>query len=41
VQVMMSMARRSFRRRNMNLEIMKMAVWFPQLNMYLLLRLSV
>jgi hypothetical protein len=37
---MMSFARRSFRRRSMNLEIMKMAVWCPQLNVYLLLRLQ-
>jgi hypothetical protein len=36
---MMSLVRRSFRRRSMNLEIMKMAVWCPRLNMYLLLRL--
>jgi hypothetical protein len=35
---MMSLARRSFRRRrSMNLEMMKMAVWCPRLNMYLLL----
>jgi hypothetical protein len=27
VQVMMSLARRSFRRRGMNMETMKMAVW--------------
>jgi hypothetical protein len=27
VQVMMSLARRSFRRRSMNLEMMEMAVW--------------
>jgi hypothetical protein len=39
VQVMMSLARRSFWRRSMNLEMMKMAVWCPRLNMYLLLRL--
>jgi hypothetical protein len=37
---MMSLARRSFKRRSMNLEMMKMAVWCPQLNMYLLLRLQ-
>jgi hypothetical protein len=37
---MMSLARRSFRRRSMNLEMMKMAVWCPRLNMYLLLRLQ-
>jgi hypothetical protein len=36
----MSLARRSFRRRSMNLEMMKMAVWCPRLNMYLLLRLQ-
>jgi hypothetical protein len=35
---MMSLARRSFRRRSMNLEMMKMAVWCPRLNMYPLLR---
>jgi hypothetical protein len=35
----MSLARRSFRRRSMNLGMMKMAVWCPRLNMYLLLRL--
>jgi hypothetical protein len=29
VQVKMSLARRSFRRRSMNLEMMKMAVWCP------------
>jgi hypothetical protein len=34
---MMSLARRSFRRRSMNLEMMKMAVWCPRRNMYLLL----
>jgi hypothetical protein len=32
---MMSLARRSFRRRSMNLEMMKMAAWCPRLNMYL------
>jgi hypothetical protein len=37
---MMSLARRSFRRRSMNLEMMKMAVWCPRLNMYLLLDYS-
>jgi hypothetical protein len=37
---MMILARRSFRRRSMNLEMMKMAVWCHQLNMYLLLRLQ-
>jgi hypothetical protein len=36
---MMSLARRSFRRRSMNMEMMKMAVWCPRLNMYPLLRL--
>jgi hypothetical protein len=36
---MMNLARRSFRRRSMNLEMMKMAVWCPRLSMYLLLRL--
>jgi hypothetical protein len=39
VQVMMNLARRSFRRRSMNMEMMEMAVWCPQLNMYTLLRL--
>jgi hypothetical protein len=29
---MMSMARRCFKRRSMNLEMMKMAVWCPRLN---------
>jgi hypothetical protein len=37
---MMSLARRSFRRRSMNMGTMKMAVWCPRLNMYLLLRLQ-
>jgi hypothetical protein len=36
---MMSLARRSFRRRSMNMETMKMVVWCPRLNMYPLLRL--
>jgi hypothetical protein len=36
---MMNLARRSFRRRSMNMEMMKMAVWCPRLSMYLLLRL--
>jgi hypothetical protein len=36
---MMSLVRRSFRRRSMNMETMKMAVWCPRLNVYLLLRL--
>jgi hypothetical protein len=37
---MMILVRRSFRRRSMNLEMMKMAEWCPRLNMYLLLRLQ-
>jgi hypothetical protein len=37
---MMILARRSFRRRSMNLEMTKMVVWCPRLNMYLLLRLQ-
>jgi hypothetical protein len=36
---MMSLARRSFRRRSMNMETMKMAVRCPRLNMYPLLQL--
>jgi hypothetical protein len=36
---MMNLVRKSFRRRSMNLEMMKMAVWCPRLSMYLLLRL--
>jgi hypothetical protein len=36
---MMNLARRSFRRRSMNMETMKTAVWCPWLSMYLLLRL--
>jgi hypothetical protein len=36
---MMSLARRSFRRRSMNMETMNMVVWYPRLNMYPLLRL--
>jgi hypothetical protein len=36
---MMSLARRSFRRRSMNMGTMKMVVWCPRLNMYPLLRL--
>jgi hypothetical protein len=36
---MMNLARRSFRRRSMNMEMMKMAVWCPRLNMYTLLLL--
>jgi hypothetical protein len=35
---MMNLARRSFRRRSMNMEMMKMLVWCPQLSMYILLR---
>jgi hypothetical protein len=35
----MSLVRRSFRRRSMNMETMKMAVWCPRLNMSPLLRL--
>jgi hypothetical protein len=37
---MMSLARRSFRRRSMNMEMIKMAVWCPRLNMCILLRLQ-
>jgi hypothetical protein len=37
---MMSLAKRSFRRRSMNMETMKMAVRCPRLNMYPLLRLG-
>jgi hypothetical protein len=37
---MMDLARRSFRRRSMNMEMMKMVVWCPRLNMYPLLRLQ-
>jgi hypothetical protein len=36
----MSLTRRSFRRRSMNLEMMKMAVWCPRPNKYLLLQLQ-
>jgi hypothetical protein len=36
----MSLARRSFRRRSMNMGTMKMAVRCPWLNMYILLRLQ-
>jgi hypothetical protein len=36
---MMSLARRSFRRRSMNMGMMKMVVWCLRLNMYILLRL--
>jgi hypothetical protein len=34
---MMTLARRSFKRRSMNMETMMIAVWCPWLNMYLLL----
>jgi hypothetical protein len=34
----MNLARGSFRRRSMNMEMMKMVVWCPRLSMYLLLR---
>jgi hypothetical protein len=34
---MMNLARRSFRRRSMNMEMMKTAVWCLRLSMYLLL----
>jgi hypothetical protein len=37
---MMTLARRSFRRRSMNMETMNMVVWCPRLNMYPLLRLQ-
>jgi hypothetical protein len=36
---MLNLERGYFRRRSMNMETMKMAVWCPRLNMYLLLRL--
>jgi hypothetical protein len=36
---MMNLERTSFRRRSMIMETMNMAVWCPQLSMYLLLRL--
>jgi hypothetical protein len=36
---MMNLARRSFRRRSMSMEMKKMAVWYPRLSMNLLLRL--
>jgi hypothetical protein len=39
MHVMRNLVRRSFRRRSMNMVMMKMAVWFPRLSMYLLLRL--
>jgi hypothetical protein len=35
---MMNLARRSFRRRSMNMEMMKMVVWCPRLSLYLQLR---
>jgi hypothetical protein len=35
---MMNLARRSSRRRSMSMDMMKMVVWCPRLNMYLLLR---
>jgi hypothetical protein len=38
VQVTMNLARRSFRKRSMNMEMMNMVVWCPRLSMYLLLR---
>jgi hypothetical protein len=38
VQVMMNLARRSFRRRSMNMKMMNMAVWCPRLSTYILLR---
>jgi hypothetical protein len=34
------LARRSFRRRSMNMGTIKMAVWCPRLNMYILLRIK-
>jgi hypothetical protein len=40
VQVMMNLARRSFRRRSLNMEMMKIEVCCPRLSMYLLLRLQ-
>jgi hypothetical protein len=36
---MMNLARRSFKRRRMNMGTMKMAVWCPRLNRYIPLRL--
>jgi hypothetical protein len=36
----MNLAGRFFKRRSMNMEMMKMAVWCPRLNMYLLLHLQ-
>jgi hypothetical protein len=35
---MMNLVRRFFRRRSMNMEMMKMSVWCPRLSMYLLLQ---
>jgi hypothetical protein len=34
---MMNLVRRFFKRRSMNMEMMKMAVWCPRMSMYLLL----
>jgi hypothetical protein len=34
----MNLARRSFKRRSMNMEMMRVVVWCPWLSMYLLLR---
>jgi hypothetical protein len=39
MQVMMNLARRSFGRRSMNMEMMKMVEWCLRLSTYLLLRL--
>jgi hypothetical protein len=36
---MMNLATRSFRRRSMDMETMKMVVWCPRLSMYPLLQL--
>jgi hypothetical protein len=36
---MMSLVRRSFKRRSMNMGMMKIAVWCHRLNMYIQLRL--
>jgi hypothetical protein len=35
---MMNLARRSFRKRSKNMEMMKIVVWCPRLSMYILLR---
>jgi hypothetical protein len=35
---MMNLERISFRIRSMDMEMIKMVVWFPRLSMYLLLR---